>query len=210
MSPEVDKLIKSVCQHLEVQQKPETHVVKRARRKKKTWIVGGLAAVGILAVVIALVIYNRWNQEDPPETPLEHRIADADKDLCTGNTAEEYVVVSWSADLPTVTSCVKNLLELEDEAIKDQELRLDNGTCQSEPASWERADHLGSYWELDYLATGYFNLANRLRDAGYNEQAQEAYHLLVDEYSCAMMYDESEPLRSLSNAAQAELDALQE
>jgi hypothetical protein len=208
---EVDKLITSVCQHTDVQL-PEIPVVKRSRRKRQTWIAVGVVVVSVLAGVIAVLVNQYLDEDDPPVTPLEHLIDDADGALCPGSSADEYAASSRSADnSDTAAACVQHLLDWENEADQQQETRLEIGTCHTKPTPYghDLETHLASYWALDDLAFGYWNLANHLRDERYTELAQEAYQTIVDEYSCAWVYDDTVPeFWELAPRAQAELDEM--
>jgi exo-beta-1,3-glucanase (GH17 family) len=117
----------------------------------------------------------------------------ADPNLCPGTKSEDMSIRSWNSDLPTAASCVRNVLQWASFAQEQQAARLQNGQCDVQPANSALEAYFAANWALTDTAITYFNLGRRLKDAGQNQPAREAFQIILDQYSCAWAWDPSGP-----------------
>lgn len=143
-----------------------------------------------------------------PSSPLITIIRASNSALCQGSKSEEMSIKSWTADLATAASCVRNLLAWESNAIAQQTARVQAGTCGTQPTPDQLTPYFAENWALTDLAIGYFNLGQRLQESGNYGAAREAFQIIVNNYSCAWAWDPQGWFWSLAEGARVQLQLL--
>jgi exo-beta-1,3-glucanase (GH17 family) len=134
---------------------------------------------------------------DDKTVPLQPLIDSADPSLAPGNNGAAIALHCWTAvnadpdDLPKAMSCLKNMQEYVPIARNQQTAR--QAECSRIPQGPEHSPDFAAYFQQYYalsdVSVAYWVAALVLRSYGYSTASHEAAQIILNEYSCAMIWD---------------------
>ena len=147
-----------------------------------------------------------WKPADAAKEKLA--MLEAGVDLDFGDyTSSHLTQKAWAAlaanDLDATVAYVSKNLELYAAKAKEMQDALTE-------YSWESKDKIFSYWALNDVGTSLFILGQAYQNAGKNQEAQETYKKLIDEYFYAQCWDPQGWFWKPAEAAQEKIAQLQQ
>ncbi len=175
---------------------------------RQCWVHESLTGTGpVVTPQVTVVVETPVVTKPPPtfcnETTLAGVLSNCVRaDVCTGPTSEAIVSQAWGIpDVIGAASCLNHLLRWQTEAADQQAIRLQNGSCGMQPTPDQLPAYFADNWALTDVATGYFILGMRLKQAGQLDAAGESFQTIVDSYSCAWAWDPQGWFWSLTTGA---------